>query len=137
MKKIYSRVEQDKLLHIINRFEEIENRIDIVPEDQFLQVSAIKTHSEKSYRPHKHIVKEVAEKETITQESWVVIQGSVRITLYDVDDTIIAVEVITRGDSSITLAGGHGYEILEDNTVVYEYKTGPYKGQQLDKKFIG
>lgn len=136
MKKIYSRIEKDKLLHIINRFDEIENRIDIVPEDQFLQMSAIKVDSGKSYRSHKHLVKEILEKETITQESWVVIQGSVRVTLYDIDDKIIAVEVINRGDSSITFAGGHGYEILEDNTVVYEYKTGPYRGQQLDKKFI-
>ena len=28
------------------------------------------------------------------------------------------------------------YTILEDNTIVYEYKTGPYEGQELDKKFI-
>ena len=25
---------------------------------------------------------------------------------------------------------------LEDNTIVYEYKTGPYEGQKLDKTFI-
>jgi hypothetical protein len=26
--------------------------------------------------------------------------------------------------------------ILEDNTLVYEYKTGPYLGQAMDKTFI-
>ena len=25
----------------------------------------------------------------------------------------------------------------EDDTIVYEYKTGPYKGQENDKVFIG
>jgi hypothetical protein len=25
---------------------------------------------------------------------------------------------------------------LEDNTLVYEYKTGPYEGQEFDKIFI-
>ena len=32
--------------------------------------------------------------------------------------------------------GGHTYEILESDTLVYEYKTGPYEGQKLDKEFI-
>ena len=32
--------------------------------------------------------------------------------------------------------GGHTYEILVDDTVVYEYKTGPYMGQAKDKEFI-
>lgn len=136
MKKIYSKIDPNKLLHIINRFEEIEDRIDITPEEQFLQSSAIKVNAGKSYRPHRHIVKPVVETETITQESWVVIQGSVKVTLYDLDDTVIATEIIAKGDSSITFAGGHGYEILENNTVIYEYKTGPYRGQQMDKTFI-
>jgi hypothetical protein len=26
--------------------------------------------------------------------------------------------------------------ILEENTLIYEYKTGPYEGQLLDKTFI-
>ena len=36
----------------------------------------------------------------------------------------------------MTFQGGHTYEILEDDTIVYEYKTGPYKGQENDKVFI-
>ena len=32
--------------------------------------------------------------------------------------------------------GGHNYEILEDDTHVLEYKTGPYFGIEFDKKFI-
>ena len=27
-------------------------------------------------------------------------------------------------------------KILEEDTIVYEYKTGPYEGQELDKVFI-
>ena len=45
-------------------------------------------------------------------------------------------EVIKKGDCSMTFEGGHTYEILEDDTIVYEYKTGPYFGQILDKEFI-
>jgi len=44
--------------------------------------------------------------------------------------------VLTPGDASFTLYGGHTYKILEENTIVYEYKTGPYEGQKLDKRFL-
>ena len=40
------------------------------------------------------------------------------------------------GDASFTLYGGHTYKILEQDTIVYEYKTGPYLGQTFDKEFI-
>jgi hypothetical protein len=36
----------------------------------------------------------------------------------------------------MTFRGGHNYLILEDDTIVYEYKTGPYLGQELDKVFL-
>jgi hypothetical protein len=36
----------------------------------------------------------------------------------------------------MTFRGGHNYYILEEDTIVYEYKTGPYLGQDLDKEFI-
>jgi hypothetical protein len=90
----------------------------------------------KTFPPHKHIVKDRHYTEQIAQESWVVIKGSVRCIFYDLDDTIIAQPILYPGDASFTLYGGHTYEILEDDTIVYEYKTGPYEGQTLDKVFI-
>ena len=36
----------------------------------------------------------------------------------------------------MTLGGGHTYLILEDDTLVYEYKTDLYKGQKNDKIFL-
>ena len=91
---------------------------------------------DKTFKAHKHIYKQRSYDKQIAQESWVVIKGSVKCILYDLDDTIISTPVLKQGDSSFTLHGGHNYEILEDNTVVYEYKTGPYEGQKLDKTFI-
>ena len=44
--------------------------------------------------------------------------------------------ILEAGDASFTLYGGHTYEILDEGTIVYEYKTGPYEGQALDKTFI-
>lgn len=139
MEHIYSKVEPTKLLHIIHRLSELENReetrVDIVDEKQFIQCSSLRMHNGKTFKAHKHIWKERTEQK-IAQESWVIIKGSVKAIFYDLDDTIIASPVLNAGDASFTLEGGHTYEILEDNTLVYEYKTGPYEGQAMDKVFL-
>lgn len=44
--------------------------------------------------------------------------------------------MLKPGDCSITLYGGHNYVSLEEHTLVYEYKTGPYLGQEKDKAFL-
>jgi len=134
--KIYSKVD-GRLLHIINRLSEIENRTEVIPENNFIQCATLKMKKGKTFLPHKHITKDRHYPEQIAQESWVIIKGKVRCTFYDLDDTIISNDTILEaGDASFTLYGGHTYEILEENTIVYEYKTGPYEGQELDKTFI-
>jgi len=136
MEKIYSKIQPDKLLHIIIRKENIKpGRVDIVDVDNFLQCSMLNMSKGKTFKPHKHIWKKRT-LNIIAQESWVVIQGSVKCILYDLDDTIIAEPILLVGDSSFTLEGGHNYMIQEDDTLVYEYKTGPYEGQSLDKVFL-
>lgn len=136
MEKIYSRVDGSRLLHIVNRLGDIAGRKDLVPEDQFIQLATLSMSEGKTFRPHKHIWKNAPDKDVIAQESWVVISGSVEVYFYDIDDSLIKTCVIGPGDCSVTLEGGHNYRILEDNTIVYEYKTGPYNGQQADKVFI-
>tara|TARA_B100001173_G_scaffold311732_1_gene329942 strand:- start:544 stop:963 length:420 start_codon:yes stop_codon:yes gene_type:complete len=136
MEKIYSKVDPTKLLHIVQRFSEIvEPREDLIPEEQFIQCSTLKMDQGKTFKPHKHIWKNRT-RDVIAQESWIVVHGSVKCIFYDLDDTVLATPILKPGDASFTLEGGHNYVILEDDTVVYEYKTGPYEGQKLDKTFI-
>jgi hypothetical protein len=136
MEKIYSKIDPDKLLHIVVRKEDIlPGRRDIVPEEHFIQCSILNMPKDKTFKPHKHIWKERT-RNVIAQESWIVIRGRVQCTFYDLDNTVIATPVLEVGDASFTLEGGHNYLILEDDTLVYEYKTGPYEGQALDKTFI-
>ena len=136
MEKIYSKVDPSKLLHLIVRKDDITpGRQDVISEENFIQCSVLNMEEGKTFKPHKHIWKERT-RNVIAQESWIVIQGSVKCIFYDIDDTIIAEPILNVGDASFTLEGGHNYYILEDNTLVYEYKTGPYEGQKLDKTFI-
>jgi len=137
MEKIYLKIEPTKLLHFVKRISEFsEGREDLINEDNFIQCSALNLPKGKTFVPHKHITKERTYPNQIAQESWVVIKGSVKCIFYDLDDTIIATPILYPGDASFTLYGGHNYEILEEDTLVYEYKTGPYEGQEFDKTFI-
>ncbi len=139
MEKIYSKVQPEKLLHMVKRLADVEAqtsfREDIVDPDNFIQCSSLKMDMGKTFKPHKHIWKERTENK-IAQESWIVIRGSVKCIFYDIDDKIIAEPILYAGDASFTLDGGHNYMILEKNTIVYEYKTGKYEGQAMDKIFI-
>lgn len=136
MEKYYSKIEPERLLHMVVRKEDFHSgRTDLVDSSQFIQCATLNMEAGKTFKPHKHIWKDRTMK-VIAQESWVCIQGSVKCTFYDLDDTVLAEPVIYAGDASYTLEGAHNYTIQEYNTLVYEYKTGPYEGQSLDKVFI-
>jgi len=136
MIKIYSNYDVDKLCHIIIKKDEINSkRKDIIPEENFLQLSTLNLEDGTTFKPHRHIWKE-GEKKVIAQESWVVIEGYVDVTYYDEEGTTpIGNYRIGPGDCSITLLGGHTYKAIGE-VKVYEFKTGPYKCQKLDKRFI-
>ena len=141
MEKYYSKIEPDKLLHIIYRYDwslyNMENsREDIIEPDNFIQCSALYLNDGKTFKPHKHIMKTVTDYDRIAQESWVVLQGCVKCIFYDIDDSILAEPILYERDASFTLFGGHNYVALEDNTRVLEFKTGKYEGQEKDKNFI-
>jgi len=136
MEKIYSKVDKNRLLHIVVRKDDFKKgRTEIVPEQHFIQCALLDLEKGKTFKPHKHIWKNRT-RDVIAQESWVVISGKVECTFYDIDNTIISKPILNKGDASFTLEGGHTYNILEDDTLVYEYKTGPYEGQKLDKEFL-
>jgi len=140
MEKIFSKVDPNLLLHVIYRFDDFDKmddfRFEIIEPDNFIQCAALKMDKGKTFRPHKHIIREVTDNDRIAQESWVVLRGKVKCTFYDIDDNIIAESILEEGDCSFTLRGGHTYTILEDKTKVLEMKTGKYQGQKLDKVFL-
>lgn len=132
---IYSNINPTQVLHIITRKGDIKaGRCDIVEPDQFIQCASLKLQREATFKPHRHIM-QMRNEVYIPQESWVVILGLVKVIFYDLDNTVLHTDILEPGDCSITLQGGHNYEFLQDS-VVYEFKTGPYLGQQHDKTFI-
>ena len=100
MKKIYSKIQPNKLLHIVTFVDEIKSgRIDVVPEEEYLQLAILKMNKGKTFQPHKHIIKEKIT--DIAQESWLVYEGKVKCTFYDLDDSILDEPIIEKGGISI------------------------------------
>lgn len=131
--KIYSKLDPSKLLHMIVR-DIPEGRVNLCPDNQFLQCASLVLPKGTTFKAHRHNWNEVHEIR-VTQESWCVLYGAVKVFFYDMDGTLLYNGTIEAGEASFTFDGFHTYEILEDCKVM-EYKTGPYISQEHDKTFL-
>lgn len=68
-----------------------------------------------------------------TQESVYVVQGSMKVRLFTEDHQYIEEYKMFQGDLAVFISGGHGYEILENDTKIVETKNGPFVGVEKDK----
>lgn len=137
IKEIFSRVEPGKLMHIVCTNTDVDDRVNVCSDDALLQLAFLPLKEGQTFKAHKHIDKPV--KINGTSESWIVLRGKVRAILYDLDDSVLEEVELNQGDCSITICpvgAGHNYVCLEDNTLVVEYKNGPYMGVEKDKEFI-
>lgn len=138
MEKIYSKEKPDTLLHIICREEDMQNQpkrgLDISPEKEFLQLRSLKIQDGETIKAHKHLLQDRVS--SITQESLVIIKGAIKAYYYDVNNSLLGETVLNAGDCFITFYGGHEFKSLQKDTLVYEYKNGPYNGLVNDKESI-
>lgn len=136
MKQLISKID-NSTLHIVCKQEKIKNkRKELVNDKQFIQASIINLNKGTTFAAHKHLYKDLELNNIIAQEAWVIINGSVEVTYYDLDDSKLDSVILNKGDLTITLFGGHSYKILENDTLIYEFKTGPYFGPEKDKVYI-
>ena len=69
-----------------------------------------------------------------TQEVWILLRGKIKFEIFDIDNLLISFGILFSGDSITLFRGGHSLEVLEENTIFYEIKNGPYLGINKDKK---
>jgi hypothetical protein len=97
----------------------------------FIQAGAWSYDAGKALLAHTHNV--VPRSFDWTQEVLFIWKGSIRANVFDRQLQKVADFVAREGDVVIMLAGGHGYDILEDGTRVLEVKNGPYVGAEADR----
>ena len=101
------------------------------PEEDFVQVGTWSYPRGKHLRAHAH--NEAPREVRWTQEVLYIRRGRIRAHVFDKRHVQVAELEAGPGDILVMLAGGHGYDILEDQTQVLEIKNGPYLGAEVDR----
>ncbi len=125
----------NKLLAVIvsNRF----NKPGIhffTPNDLSQQLAYMRHPVGKIIEPHIHnpVVREVV----YTQEVLLIKAGKLRVDFYNNQQIYLESRVLEAGDVILLVAGGHGFEVLEEVEMI-EVKQGPYLGEQDKSRFTG
>ena len=130
------KIEHDgKIISIIYRESDWVKGLNfITPDELFIQVGSWWYDKGKKLAAHVH--NDFDRVATRTQEMIYVKKGSMRVLLYDERKLFLEDYILKEGDLAIFAYGGHGYEIIEDNTKIIEVKNGPYIDMKTDKEKI-
>jgi len=122
----------DMLLAIILRYENNfkKEKYFVTENDQEMQVASFNLPKGTVIENHIHLKQE--RNVTSTSEVIVLIEGKLKVDIYDEELTLVNSEVITDGDVVALFKGGHGITVLEKSKFI-ESKQGPYL-MDLDKK---
>ena len=123
---------KNKIICIIYRDEDWVRGLNfITPDNLFIQVGS--WWYDKGKVLDKHVHNDFDRVAKRTQECVYVRKGSMRVSLYSEELEALDSFVLKKGDLSVFAYGGHGYEILEDDTQIIESKNGPFIDVETDK----
>ncbi len=124
-----------KLLAIVKRGEDwIPGLHFWTAPEAFIQAASWRYPAGKQLADHRHKIYERTV--TRTQEVVFVKQGSMKIRIYTDHGRLVRTLILKCGDLAVMLEGGHGYEILEEDSQVLEVKNGPFIDVSVDKEAL-
>jgi mannose-6-phosphate isomerase-like protein (cupin superfamily) len=86
-----------------------------------------------SYKPGKiipaHTHQRICRQVFQTQEALFIRKGKLRVDFYTAGQAYRCSRVLEQGDVALLIAGGHGFEVLDELNMI-EVKQGPYVGDQ-------
>ena len=94
------------------------------PDANALQAGQHSYPKGKTINAHRHCEVKIERNETM-QEVLYVTKGKLKVNLYTDEGKKLTDKILTPGDMIVLIAGGHGFEMLEDTDFV-EIKQGPY-----------
>ena len=124
-----------KIIAILYRDEDWPDGLNFfTPPDLNIQVSTWKYNKDKKIVSHVHKIN--PRNVDRTHEVTYVKDGRMKVLLYDENKKFLEDFIVSKGDTVVYAYGGHGYEILSDNTQVIEIKNGPFVDVSTDKEKI-
>ena len=102
------------------------------PEDM-LQWATMRYDAGHKMQPHVHKIRD-RQARTKTLEFVVVLRGKLRADYYSLEKIKIDSRIMEEGDFVCLYDGGHGFEILSDDTKLIEVKLGQFTSVEDDKE---
>jgi mannose-6-phosphate isomerase-like protein (cupin superfamily) len=108
-------------------------KITFFTPDNFSQQLGYLPHKKgATIQPHVHLHQK--REVFYTQEVLFIKKGKVKIKFFDVNEKHVFSEMLQTGDFILLCGGGHGFEMLEDSSMI-EIKQGPYLGENDKRRF--
>lgn len=126
MENIEKIVDKDKIYAIVLRKGFHMAGANFFTPSEFSQQLGMLIH-EKGKIVERHRHKLVKREIFRTQEVLVLLEGKIKVDLYDDDTRLLKTVILNSGDSILLAQGGHRVETLE-NAKIIEVKQGPYAG---------
>ena len=104
----------------------------LTPDDFGQQMGMIVYPAGGEIIPHMHLP--VTRTVEGTSECIVVRKGRCEVDFYDSKRRHVATRPLKQGDILLLLGGGHGFRMQED-TILFEVKQGPYMGMRDKERF--
>ena len=125
--------DKDKIIAIIYRNEDWKEGLNFfTPDDLNIQVSSWYYPGGKKLAAHIHKIN--PRQVDRTHEVTYVKKGKMKVILYSEDKKFLEEFTLNEGDLAVYACGGHGYEILDDDTQIIEVKNGPFTDVNTDKE---
>ncbi len=99
-----------------------------------MQVASMFHDKGKVVKPHIHKFRPRSLNHT--QECVIVRKGKLAFSFYDNNKEFLDKVILNSGDLIVSFQGYHGMEVLEDGSVYFEIKNGPFTGLNEDKEFM-
>lgn len=128
---MHSKIDPNKRLATLFYFDALVARQDLLEPDSILQVAVIPFQRGSTVAPHRHLG--IQRSISGTQEVWVVARGTITVQMFDLDDSPIDCFRLVERDVFVTLSGGHAILEVEEDSILYEIKNGPYLGESNDR----
>ena len=125
--------DKNRVLAIIIRKDFDKDGVEfLTPEDYPMQMAYM--HHNKTHVIVPHVHNDVKREIYHTSEVLVVKSGALRCDFYSDEKKYLKSVVINTGDIILLVAGGHGFECLQETEIV-EIKQGPYVGENDKVRF--